>query len=803
MAYETPRTLTVEDLDVDTRLRLAELAEASDTPIDRWESELLDTANMDAVCRVATRLLESESAYGPESNLSESARDALLTKLRLSAGWDSIHQQHRMTVEKVRYAKEQAAKRIQASPWAGRPGWETEPALPIIRVTRKGSRGGETEEVPVEPGYELYNRFVDELGFRPFRTMSGSPRVAVPFGDGLEIYEPGDRLGEFGKAVGYQVFTVNGAPVPSRDLSVAVDAIRGRALSRGLPRSRVLRLSLRVASVDTVSRLDMADERCRCIVLGPEGWSIEGVTHPIFDRKGHMLPLPEPAPSQGAAGWKRFLELWRFVSVPAPSGPDDPQLLGAALLVHFLLAPGTPKPVAVFTGDEGAGKSSAAERFQAVIDPSVSKSVGTGSLEDPKELMSLAMNHAVINVDNVSDIPHELSDDLARLSTGMGFAKRELFTDSGEVVGDACPLILLNGITATPHAADLLRRVAFLPVVRPHAILPQKELNEEWEAAHPRILAGLLDLACATARVLRDHPPAPIASSMADYVRVGQAMAVAMGRDPEDFVHAWTVNIDRQGNAAAEDPWVTALSDYFGMMKPDSPAVGPDNVAEWITEHERAVFPRGVTAQAVGNAIARARRTLARMDIHVAKRVARGKSLYYRASAEIERQGGPALDDEDAPWRVRGPESGPPGPPGPPLASSSQESLQDNREGSLSRQLPVVGPPLSGSTPGVDPHSQSGGPELQVHHGSTTGSTTPRLTEEGVRGGPEGPKSTILRDSGTTSTVAGAGNSGLPTPDPVPEEGPDGGSDWDRSARARRAWEAARRHGSDPPGEGP
>ena len=806
MAYETPRTLTVEDLDVDTRLRLAELAEASDTPIDRWESELLDTANMDAVCRVATRLLESESAYGPESNLSESARDALLTKLRLSAGWDSIHQQHRMTVEKVRYAKEQAAQRIHASPWAERPGWETETPLPIIRVTRKGPRGGETEEVPAEPGYELYNRFVQELHFRPFRTVSGSPRVAVPLGDGLEIYEPGDRAGEFARAVGYRFFTLDGAPVPFRDLSIAADALRGRAQSRSLPRARVLRLSLRVAAVDGVSRLDMADERCRCIVLGPEGWSIEGISHPIFDRKGHMLPLPEPAPSKGPDGWRRFLELWKFVAVPPPSGPEDPQLLATALLVHFLLAPKTPKPVGVFNGEEGAGKSSGAERFQAVIDPSVSQSVGTGSLEDPKELMNLVMNHAVINVDNVSGISYALSDDLARLSTGTGFAKRELYSDSGEIVGDACPLILLNGITATPHTADLLRRVTFLPVVRPAVIRPKELLAAEWAEAHPRILGGLLDLACATARVLRDSPPAPVASSMADHVRIGQAMAVAMGRDPIDFLHAWTVNVDRQVTAAVEDPWVTALGDYFGLLKPDSAAVSPEDVADWITEYKKSSFPKGVTAQAVGNAIARAKRTLARVDIHVGKRVVKGRSLYYRATPEVEQRVGPALDDENAPWKVRevsGHFSAPLGPSGPPQAPPSGDSLQGSREGSLSRALPGVDPPDLGSTPDGGGPTTGGGPEFQVHPRSTPGSTPSRLTVDDPRGGPGGPFSTISRKETGTSASAGPANLSLPPENPVPEEGPDGGSDWDRSARARRAWESARRHGSDPPGEGP
>src|SRR5436305_515316 len=73
--------------------------------------------------------------------------------------------------------------------------------------------------------------------------------------------------------------------------------------------------------------------------------------------------------------------------------------------------------------------------LRSLVDPSV-----TPLRSEPREvrdLMIAATSGWVVALDNLSRLPQWLSDSLCRLSTGGGFATRELYTDSDEVLFDA------------------------------------------------------------------------------------------------------------------------------------------------------------------------------------------------------------------------------------------------------------------------------------------------------------------------------------------------------------------------------
>jgi hypothetical protein len=668
------------------------------------------------------------------------------------------------TVKKM-FAAIDGSRRKKDNPWDGLDGWTSEDSLPVVE--KRVRRGGEEYVEAEEPGHVIYNALVKNEHYRPFRTSAGDARIAIPTNWGLEVFDPlspgGDLSKEFMRRVGYGMFTLKGHAVPNRELFVAIGALVSRAMSRDLPKERVVELSIRIASLPSVgSRLDLADDRHRCVVIDPSGWRIEEIGHPVFDARRHMLALPEP---EREGGWERIGALWNFINL-APSEPgEDPELLAISLLVQFLLFPSEPKPVAVLTGDEGAGKSSAARRFGSLIDPSLVPLVRPP--EDEDALLNLARNHAVINIDNVSFIKHELSDDLARLSTGIGLAKRRLFTDNDEVVGSAKPLLVMNGITASPSAADLLRRVVFFPIAAPSVVRSTAELDAEWRMAHPKILGGLLDLAVETARVLSGGTEISAASSMADYVRVGQAVAIAMGRSSEDFLAAWEVNATRQGVAASENPWVTALYDFFNQQPVEGEPKRADAIAAFISENARGSFPKGVTSQAVGNAIARAKKTLSRMGIHVVRRVVHGVPVYGRAATAVKARTA-AIEQFEASSPAPNDVSRSAEPGGYPgenrftqftQGGSSGASLQDDRRASLSLESPGVNlgePPLLGS-PSLGEPEQGGSTWVhpQVHPTFTSG--------DPPQGEPGEPFSSKSQPTPSSSTPAGLGEEKIPT----------------------------------------
>ncbi|MFZ0891312.1 MAG: hypothetical protein WB778_00960 [Thermoplasmata archaeon] len=324
--------------------------------------------------------------------------------------------------------KERAAHFLE-NPWRLHPGWEYEAPLPILKDKNPKTHFQE----PVEPGYECYNELVEVRHARPFRGVTGEARVAIPSGHGVLIEDP--RSPDLVDSLGYRFYTLAGDRVPQRELSVAVKALLGRALARDLPPARIVDLRLRVAPAGVcASLLYMADPRRCAIHVGSDGWWIEEIALPVFDHRAHMLPLPEPTPApHGMNGWRRVLDLARFVRLKPQSGDtaEDQPLLVLSILVLYVLFPDSPKPVVVLVGGENSGKTGAAIRLQALVDPSAAP-VLTPSQD--QALADLATNHSVINLDNISYIGRQLSDDLARLSTGVGLVKRKLYSDRDEVI---------------------------------------------------------------------------------------------------------------------------------------------------------------------------------------------------------------------------------------------------------------------------------------------------------------------------------------------------------------------------------
>jgi hypothetical protein len=649
------------------------------------------------------------------------------------------------------------------NPWEGRGGWEEELLLPILygdsdegKIDADDSEDESLEAgSPIEPVYVLYNRLIGSFYFRPFRTTAGGPRVAIPTECGLEVLNPADK--NFGDRIGYQLFAKRGLRVPFKRLGIVARTLTSRALDRALPLDRVVDLSLRCApSGPYAARLDMADDRRRCIAVGADGWKLEEVGHPTFDTVSHQRPLPSPARAPGADGdWTRVGRLWKYIPLPNGGVSGNQRLLALADLVQFVLAPRTRKTVKILAKDEGAGKSSMMARYQAVLDPSNVPHMGPPRPNDDDGAMNIAVNHSVVNLDNVTSIPLELSDYICRISSGTGLVKRANYTDRDEFVITVWRSVLINGITAVPKFHDLLRRCLFFNPARVTP-LPEEFLDAEWKKDHPEILGGLLDLCVLAARELRDSPLRSQGSDMADYARIGRAVAVACGLGIEAFDAAWEINRASQDDASSQDPYVIALQEFFGARHPGDQPVRSEDIASWISTSRPQLFPKGVTAQGVGNAIGRSRRVLSRRGVRLGRQKDHGQPVWYLLAAD-------ELDPEEqiADFSVWGS----PGSPGSPAGSLSSTPRQDDRGGLLSLE-PDRGnlgdppgspgsPQIGGGSPQVPPRfprSRPSGDNSPGEPGQPL-SLQSRTEREGRRG--SGPVPTALEEESNLGVTRG------------------------------------------------
>jgi hypothetical protein len=298
-------------------------------------------------------------------------------------------------------------------------------------------------------------------------------------------------------------------------------------------------VSLRVAGADDRLYLDLADGQWRAIEIDGEGWRII-VDPPVrFRRAAGMLPLPAPARG-GSLG-----DLCRLINV---RDKRDTVLVVAWLLAALRYR--GPYPVLALTGEHGSAKSSLVALLRSLVDPNTA--LLRTLPRDEHDLFIAATNGHVIAIDNVSSLPPWLSDALCRLSTGGGFATRQLYTDTDEVLLDAMRPIALTGIEDVVTRGDLADRavpVRLDPVLEERR-RPEREIWVEFEAARPRILGALLDAIAHGIRELPTTRPDRL-PRMADFALWVTACEAVLWQ-PGTFLRAYDSNRDEMNETVIE-----------------------------------------------------------------------------------------------------------------------------------------------------------------------------------------------------------------------------------------------------------
>jgi hypothetical protein len=295
---------------------------------------------------------------------------------------------------------------------------------------------------------------------------------------------------------------------------------------------------VRVGGLDGRIYLDLANATWQAVEIDSEGWRLIDTPPVRFRRSAGMLPLPTPV-SGGS-----IEELRPFLNVRS----DNEFILTVAWVLAALRDRG-PYPVLALFGEHGAAKSTFGKLLRALIDPNILP-LRAPPRED-RDLFIAATNGHVVGFDNLSALLDWISDTLCRLSTGGGFATRQLYTDQDEVLLNATRPVILNGIEEVVNRPDLADRAIFLTLapIPDGKRRPEAELWAAFEAARPRILGALLD---AVAAGLERLPEIRLEQlpRMADFAIWATACETALrhqdGRSWEEgtFMKAYVGNID-------------------------------------------------------------------------------------------------------------------------------------------------------------------------------------------------------------------------------------------------------------------
>jgi hypothetical protein len=299
----------------------------------------------------------------------------------------------------------------------------------------------------------------DETGGFSDRTMKQAD-ILVALAEEAELFHSADRTGYADlmiedhretwpiKSKGFRQWLARryydveeGAPGSSA-LQSALGVIEAKA-NFGAP-ERVVHL--RIGGVESTIYLDLCDEQWRAVEIDMAGWRLVSSPPVRFRRSPGMQPLPVPVPGGSIATLRSFLNI-----------KSDADFV---LVVSWILAAlrnRGPYPVIALSGEQGSAKSTFSGLVRSVLDPNTAP-LRALPRED-RDLFIAANNGHVLAFDNVSGLPHWISDTLCRLATGGGFAVRQLYTDQDEILFEAAKPVILNGIEDFVTRPDLVDQI--------------------------------------------------------------------------------------------------------------------------------------------------------------------------------------------------------------------------------------------------------------------------------------------------------------------------------------------------------
>ena len=387
----------------------------------------------------------------------------------------------------------------------------------------------------------------------------------------------------------------------------AFQSARGAIQARARFDAPQMEVHIRVGGHDSKLYLDLADDAWRAVEIDEVGWRIIDETPVRFRRPAGMKPLP--APVSGGS-----IELLRsFLNV----GGDSDFVLVVAWALAVLRDKG-PYPVIVLSGEQGSAKSTFSAILRALLDPN-SAPLRALPRED-RDLFIAATNGHVLTFDNVSRLPAWISDTLARLATGGGFAVRQLYTDQDEILFDATRPVVLNGIEDIVTRPDLADRAIFLTLepIPEERRRSEEELWAAFEKACPQILGALLDAVSLGLRQLPDTKLEKL-PRMADFALWASACEGALW-DEGTFLRAYASNRDEAVYSVIEaDPVGSAVRSLMTSRTEWTGTASDllDAISEEVGETVRRAKTWPATPRAVSGRLRRAATFLRKVGIDI------------------------------------------------------------------------------------------------------------------------------------------------------------------------------------------
>jgi primase-polymerase (primpol)-like protein len=395
-------------------------------------------------------------------------------------------------------------------------------------------------------------------------------------------------------------YTSTGKVPRGQSVSEAISTLSGFARFKG----EYHEVHIRVAKHNNEYFLDLGEPgQSRAVRITPGHWEI--VSDPLvrFLRPETLQPLPEPIRGGTIA------PLWQLVNIP-----KDSRLLVIAYLCECL-RPDTPFPVLELIGEQGSAKSTTQNILRQLLDPNACNLRGA-----PKAVDDIFVSAGVtwmVSYENISHLSSAMQDAFCTLATGGGASKRQLYTDADESVIDVQRPIIINGISASITAQDLVDRTLSIETPMITERTEMTHLLRTFQNEHGRLLGALLDImAKALARLHTIELPAADRPRLLEFAYFGMAITEVMGYSDKDFMTQFNTRRQESITRTIDGcPVALAMIEWCNTL-PDAVKISMKDLYEKLRQqnlHNLHAWPR--TARGLGDALRRVAPALRHLGI--------------------------------------------------------------------------------------------------------------------------------------------------------------------------------------------
>ena len=371
-----------------------------------------------------------------------------------------------------------------------------------------------------------------------YRTDRSVLCVRFPIATHYEVWPI--RSSAFRNWLDYQFHQKYAKPPTNQAIDETLRILESRARFDGEERTLSVRL---YQDKDGNIWYDLGDKEWCVLKITSSGWEI--VAHPPALFLRHSIAAAQVEPVMTSETLPRRLEYLRqFVNVREASSW---YLVIAWLVAAFF--PDISHPVLVMHGEQGSAKSTLMGLLTKLIDPT--RTTYRSEPNNKADWVQMADHSWLISLDNVSNLPAWLSDAMCRAVTGDADSRRQLYTDTEDVIFSFRRVIVLTGVEIPVWRADLLDRSILLALepITPGQRRSETDVHENFERLRPVIFGALLD---AVSGVIRELPNVGSHKlpRMAAFAQIGIALELVLGWSPGTFMNAYGGNIAEQNDEA-------------------------------------------------------------------------------------------------------------------------------------------------------------------------------------------------------------------------------------------------------------